>query len=244
MPGAGRQLLVAGRSARRARASHFSVSAAAGAVRGRVRSSRSGLPLLSGDRAAGEATGLDQVKAVAGKARIAGLPRRDQRRVMRAHGLDHLDVAQHRLVEGDLVDAGGDLARARGHARRDASGLSLTISVSPTGLSRAERRRDRDWRRSRRPSRRCPSMETAWWMVGRQAEASTALHRQLAAAEQARAAGRDVGGGDQQLGPAVARSMREIDVRLEQLAERVEAQRIEVVGREQRSPPGASAWSG
>ena len=76
-------------------------------------------------------------------------------------------------------------------------------------------------------------MATAWWMVGRQAEASTALHRHLAAPEEARTAGRHVGRGDQQLGTGAGAQQREIDVRLEQFAKGIEIQRIEVVGREQ-----------
>src|SRR6185295_18934791 len=67
----------------------------------------------------GDAAGLDQVKAVAHKAPIAGLPGAQPAGGIAAGSLDHLHVAQHRLIEGNVVDAGGDLARAGGKALHD-----------------------------------------------------------------------------------------------------------------------------
>ena len=60
-----------------------------------------------------------------------------------------------------------------------------------------------------------------------------ALDRHLAAAEETGKAVGDVGRGDQQLGTGAGAQLREVDVRLEQFAEGIEIQRIEVVGREQ-----------
>ena len=77
-------------------------------------------------------------------------------------------------------------------------------------------------------------------MVGRQAEAST--HCTVISRRRKRR-GRPVATSVAAIsssGPALVRSMREIDVRLEQLAERIETQRIEVVGREQARHLGQS----
>ena len=150
---------------------------------------------------------------------------------LRAHGLDHLDIAQHRLIEGDLVDAGADLARARRHAV-GAQGAQPDDQRIRNGALARQRHQIGVGGEAAVPVGAPVDGDRV--MDGGQARRSQhRLDRELAAPEQARAAGCHVGGGDQQLGAGARAQQREIDVRLEQLAERIEAQRIEVVGREQ-----------
>jgi hypothetical protein len=153
-------------------------------------------------------------------------------------------MSQHGLVEGDLVDARGDLARAHGQ----------TVAIERVELD------------DQRVRHRALTAEREEVGVGGEAAVPVGVagngdrmvqggqagggqhrfHRDLGAAEQARAAGGDIGGGDQQLETYMWTAAWRNRHAPEQLAEGVEAQRVEIMGREQRGHLrqriGAGCW--
>ena len=76
-----------------------------------------------------------------------------------------------------------------------------------------------------------PSISIAWNIVGRQAEASRHVGSDLCIAEDAATAGVNVGRGDEQLDRR-PRQPLEIDALIENGGQRIDAARIEIVGRE------------
>ncbi len=158
----------------------------------------SGLPLLSGASAAVKRPASIRWKRWRARRASAGLLRPAPAAVQPAHGLDHLDVAQHRLAEGELVDAGGDLARARRQAVAVERGELDDQRVADRAFA-AEREKVGVGREAAVPVG--AAVDGDGVVQGGQARRGQhRLHRDLAAAEQARAARGHVGGGDQQLG--------------------------------------------
>ncbi len=130
-----------------------------------------------------------------------------------------------------MADAARDLARGGGHTALDAGQLDDQRIVD--GAFAGERNEIGIGGEAAVPIGR--AVDGHGVMDRRQAgRRQHRVHGEFAAAEKARAARGDIGRGHQQLGARRRAQQREIDVGFEELAERIEAQRIEIVGREQR----------
>ena len=151
--------------------------------------------------------------------------------------VDGAHLRQQAGVEGQLVDAVQDLGRACAASRRARSGLICTSIRSAVRAVAGSAATAPGWPSSRRPSRprrRSPPPGTA---CGRQAEASTARARAACRVNTTALPVVHVGGRDEHLELARARAMAcEVDLLLQQVAQRIDVQRIALVGRDHAAP--------
>ena len=190
-----------------------------------------GLHGAVGAERAGVAAGLDEMEAVRCQLAVAAARAADAALPAFAHGLDQLDLADKRRVEGEAVGVQRYLAHAGRHTRanqgvelhdervldRTLHGQRLDVGVGgkaavPVG----------------------DAIDLDCMMQGRQARGRQhRLDGQLLAPEDARAARRHLGGGDQKLDWRAVAQLLEVDAFREQTAQRIETERIEFVRRPQ-----------
>ena len=187
------------------------------------------LHLGDGGEVGGVPPGLDDMETVPAQAPDAAAVVAEPAETRAACSRYQLDVAQERLVEGDLADVGGDLGRRLRRLRPD----RVVEHHDQRVLDRAFGRQRDEVRIGRKAA--VPvglAVDLDGLMHGRQAggrQDDFDLH--LVPPEQPRPAGGDVGRGDQQLDRRLVAHGGEVDLVGQQRAQGIEPQRIEVVRR-------------